>query len=297
MKKYFNTPTILAVAGFLFLFAGSISAQTSPCGETDYDCKIKYYQDLIKNDPKNTEAYYNLGLMFQKKSEYAQSVAMFDLYLNIGISDPVYMADGYYNRGYSQQRLGKHDQAVSDFTKAISLVPTEQSFYRDRGLSYNDLKNFPSAIADFTKAIEMNKDYASAYFGRGFAYMGQPDLARATADFTKVLALEPDNSEAFYNRGTIHYRLKEYAPAITDLSNYIALNQADPHFLADGYNTRGLCYFYLENSLKAVDDFTKAIQLAPTVKNGYEYRARAYRKLNKIALAETDEKQAALLGK
>lgn len=295
MKKYFNLYAVIAITVFLFLAAGNVAAQTSPCGATDYDCKIKYNQNQIKADPKNTEAYYNLGLAFQNKGEYAQSVAMFDLYLSIGVNNPEYMADGYYNRGFAQRNLGKNDLAIKDFTKAIGLAPTQALFYSDRGKAYNDLKNFALAVADFNKAIGLKSDHSTSYFGRGFAYMEQKDYVRAAADFTKVIALDPASYEAYYNRGTAYYHLKRYAESITDLNKYIALNQADTRFMADGYNSRGLSYLYSGSAVKAVGDFTKAIELAPAVKNGYVNRALAYRKLNKIVLAEADERKAATL--
>src|ERR1041384_5917006 len=142
MKKYFNLSAVIAILGVLFLTAGSAAAQNSPCGAKDYDCKITYYQNQIKTDPKNTENYYNLGIAFLNKGDYAQSVAMFDLYLAIGVDKPEYMADGYYNRGFAQRNLGRNDLAVKDFTRAIELVPTEALFYSDRGKAYNNLRTF-----------------------------------------------------------------------------------------------------------------------------------------------------------
>lgn len=280
---------------FLFLEAGIATGQPAKCAADDYDCRIKDYQAQIKADPKDVEAYYNLGLMYQKKGDYTSSLAMFDIYISTGTSNPEYLADGYNNRGFSLAHLGKDSLAVKDYTKAIELFSTNALFYANRGASYNTLKSFNLAVDDFTKAIGMKSDNSSWYFGRGFAYMELKNYVKALPDFTKVMALNPGDAEAYYNRGTIYYRTREYTKAISDLDKYIGLNQAHPQFMADGYENRGLAHFYLGNTQKAIDDFTKTIELDPKAKSAYGNRAMAYRKIGKVALAAADEKKAATL--
>lgn len=288
-------PVVFAIACFTAAAVRPVHAQT--CGETDYDCKIRLYQGLIKADAQNIEAYYNLGTAYQSKGDDVQAVAMYDIYITAGRSKPEYMADAYHNRGISQRRLGKNELAVSDYTKAIGLVPTDATTYQARGNAYSDLKNYDAAIADHTKAISLKPDLSSAYFGRGYAYMEKIDYEMAKADFTKALSINPGYAESYYNRGTIYYRQKDYPRAISDLDKYISLNLSESGLIADGYVNRGLALFYSGNTQKAIDDYTKAIELAPTMSNAYVNRALAYRKLNKIALALADEKKAAALDK
>lgn len=287
--------SLAVILSFLFLAVINIAAQATTCGAKDYDCQIRDYQGRIKANPKDAESYYSLGVSFHKKGDYAQAIAMFDIYLASSSVKPEYLADGYNYRGISYGKLEKNDLAIKDYTKAIELVPTEALFYSNRGSAYSRMQNFALAIADLTKAIGIKKDDAGLYFSRGYAYMELRDNEKALADFTQTLALDPTDDEAYYNRGTIYYRLKEYAKAITDLDKYISLNQADAIAMGDGYTNRGLSYFYLGNPTKAIDDFTKAIELSPKEKSAYKGRALAYRQVGKIALAEADEKKAAEL--
>jgi tetratricopeptide (TPR) repeat protein len=278
----------------MYLFSLSAHAQQAQCGETDYDCQIRLYRGQILGASIDPEAYYSLAAALQNKGDYAASIGFLDLYVASAGVKAEYLADGYNKRGYARKRLDQQTLAIEDFSKAIGLFP-KAFFYFNRGSSYASLKQYALAVTDQTKAISLDKNFSSAYFARGFAYMEQKTYPAAIADFTQVIALDPAESEAFYNRGTIYYRQKSYALAVADLDKYIALNNADEKNLADGYENRGLAHFFLGNTQKAIDDFTKAIQLAPAMKNAYLNRADAYRKLGKIDLAEADEKKAATL--
>jgi tetratricopeptide (TPR) repeat protein len=44
-----------------------------------------------------------------------------------------------------------HDQAILDYTKAISLDPQNSFAYFNRGISYDKKANYNEALEDFTK--------------------------------------------------------------------------------------------------------------------------------------------------
>lgn len=252
-----KTRIVIVLAVVVLTVTGALGQ--SPCKDTDYDCKIAALRTRIAAEPKNAELRYNLAAALQGKGLYQDSIRELTTYLSSGVTNAEYLADGYEARAKAYKNVGKYELAV----------------------------------ADYSELIRRRSGNAAAYFSRGYCYMELKDYPKSTADFTKVIALQPTNSEAFYNRGTIHYRLKEYTAAIADLTKYIDLNQAEPAYLADGYANRGLAYFFSGNAVKAADDETKAIGLNPNDKAFYRYRAQAYRKLGKIALADADEKKEA----
>jgi tetratricopeptide (TPR) repeat protein len=293
MKKIIGFPAIAAVT-FLFMTAFNASAQAPTCGKEDYDCQIKDFQARIKSKPKNYESYYFLGVAFYKKGEYAQAATAFDTYLASSKDKPEYLADGYNYRGITNEKLGKDDLAIKDYTKAIELLPTEALFYTNRAVIYTKMKDMPAVIENLSKAIELKKDDAMLYFNRGFAYMDQKDNDKAIADFSQAITLDPQYPLSYFNRGTTYYSQKEYAKAVADFDKFISLNSGDPSVVADGYLNRGQAKFALEDYQKAVEDFTKSIEISPK-KNAYLARANAYRALKKEDLAAADEKKAATL--
>src|SRR5512139_183805 len=80
-------------------------------------------------------------------------------------------AEGYNNRGFAYCQIGKYDQAISDFTKAIKINPRLAHAYNNRGAAYLYEDQYDQAISDFNKAIEIDPRLAHAYNNRGWAYM------------------------------------------------------------------------------------------------------------------------------
>jgi Flp pilus assembly protein TadD len=82
--------------------------------------------------------------------------------------------------------------------------------------------------------------------------------------------------------------------AIPDYEKYVSLI-SDPIYLSHGFMKLGLAHYSTASLQKALDDFTRVIELRPTWPNGYSARAVLYREMKKTTLAEADEKRAAEL--
>ena len=57
--------------------------------------------------------------------------------------------------------LGKPEEAIKDYTKAIELDPKDAEAYNNRGTEFSSLGKSEEAIKDYTKAIELNPQYMS----------------------------------------------------------------------------------------------------------------------------------------
>jgi len=57
--------------------------------------------------------------------------------------------DAYYNRGIAYSRLGQYEQAIEDYDKAIRLDPQYVGIYWDRGIAYSRLGQYERAIDDY----------------------------------------------------------------------------------------------------------------------------------------------------
>ena len=103
--------------------------------------------------------------------------------------------------GEDFEAQGLHDQAIADYTQAISLKSDFAQAYFDRGYAYEAKDLHDQAIADYTQAIALKPDADDAYLNRGVAYGGKGLNDQAIADFTKAIALSPDQALAYYDRG------------------------------------------------------------------------------------------------
>ncbi len=136
--------------------------------------------------------------LFSNPSFWVASGGLVLLFVIVGISNlsPFPESESFYiERGIKYADYSNYDDAIDDYTKAISLNPKSASAYMWRGRSHSFQAHYDAAIADFNKAISLNPNYAKAYYERGdaYRYKGQNDLA--VADYNKTIYIDP-NSEA-----------------------------------------------------------------------------------------------------
>ena len=98
------------------------------------------------------------------------------------------LANAYQNRGIAYVQKNLYDQAIADFSKALSFNPNDVDIYYDRGTSYSLKDLYDRAIADFTRSISLKPDYAYAYNNRGTAYNAKALYDQAIADEIRAIS-------------------------------------------------------------------------------------------------------------
>lgn len=67
--------------------------------------------------------------------------------------------------------------------------------YYNRGNTYNKLSNFTAAITDYTQAIRINSQYIYAYANRGASYQSLGKKQEALEDLQKAAKLFEDKGD------------------------------------------------------------------------------------------------------
>jgi len=222
-------------------------------------------------EPITAETHYNNGVSSFDKGEYDQAIADYTQAITL---DPNY-TEAYHNRGMTYRSKGNYDQAISDYTQAITLNPDSPQTslsYNGRGIAYADQKEYDQAIVDFTEAIVLDPDYAEAYHNRGLTYHNKGNYDQALSDYAQTIALDPEYILAYSNRGLLYYIQKKYDQAIIDYTQAIAL---DPDY-AMPYISRGIVYSEQKEYDQAIADFTEGIILNPDDAMAYINRGLTY---------------------
>jgi tetratricopeptide (TPR) repeat protein len=133
-----------------------------------------------------------------------------------------------YNRAQVRAGLGRHDEAVDDYTAVIALDPNYAEYHFDRAALYRRLGKNDDALADYDEAIRLSPPFPEAYYNRGDLRSDLGDTAGAVADFTYVLELDPDFIDAYVNRAGIHLDRGDPAAALRDAEAGLARSPDNP---------------------------------------------------------------------
>lgn len=96
------------------------------------------------------------------------------------------------------------------------------------------------------------------------------DYEEAVEGLTEVLSANPYNTEALVWLAKAQFKLEQYDISIENYSKLINLLPT----IADLYSDRGLCYHMAGEYKSALLDFNKAVELEP--ENAYRYSCRAF---------------------
>ena len=197
----------------------------------------------------------------------------------------------YNNRGNVKFVLEKHQEAIADYNKAIELNSKYTQAYNNRGNVKFVLGKHQEAIEDYNEAIELDPKYTKAYNNRGNAKSELGQHQEAIEDYNKAIELDPQDAIAYYNRGLVNQNLENYPAAIVDYNKAIEL---DPKY-TQAYNNRGLVNQDLENYKEAIADYNKAIELNPQDAKNYSNQDHANSALGKHQEAIKDISKAKTL--
>ena len=224
---------------------------------------------MDEKEKEKLNYYYNRGDTFFDLGKFEEAIQNYDKAIELDSNvNSIY----YYNRGNAYFSLGKFENAIQDYNKAIDLNPNDDLSYNNRGNAYFSLGKFEDAIQDYNKAIDLNPNDASYYNNRGTTFANLEKYEDAIQDYNKTIDLNPNDNSAYFNRGTAFSYLNEYEKAIQDYNKAIDLNPNDD----SAYFNRGIAFTNLSNYEKAIQDYNKAIELEPNNASYYNNRGSLY---------------------
>ncbi len=206
---------------------------------------------------KDAQIYLYRGLAYKKQEKFDEALDDFNLVIKY---DPAHI-EGYLERGKVLRAAKKFKEAFLDFNQAARLAPRNPEVYNNRGELWYNMDKLPRAIKDFTQAIKVDSNNIKAYNSRGLTYKKMGENSRASDDFTRAIRLAPDEEEAYINRGELFLDGKKWELALDDFNEAIRCNPES----AVGYHYRGLVKKNLGESIEALGDYTKVIELKPNI--------------------------------
>ena len=185
------------------------------------DAALAYLGDCIKKNPNFLEAYTVRGELYTEMGNFHDALNDFEEVIKIDPKEP----EAYFLRGLLYVKSGGDiNKALNDFNKTIELDANHAGAYTNRANMYIKKEEFQKAISDCTKAIELSPDSMEPYYNRGLAYANIEEVGKALEDYSMVINLTPENAEAFAKRGLLHSQLGNVQEAIRDYNKFLELD-------------------------------------------------------------------------
>jgi tetratricopeptide (TPR) repeat protein len=200
-------------------------------------------------------------------------------------------ATAHLGRGDAHRAARDFDRAIDAYAQALKLEPHSAVGFNNCGLARSGRGDHDAAIEDFTQALRFDPKLGAAHLNRGAAHHRRGDHARAIDDYTAAIRLLPTSAVALNNRGLALLDQGELAKAIADFDRAL---EKDPR-LASAFNNRGLAQSRSGELEKAIADFNEAIRLQPRFARAFFNRGIAHEKKGDNARAEADRREAARL--
>lgn len=99
---------------------------------------------------------------------------------------------------------------------SFQQIPNAIDIFFKKGLESSQSGNYEQAIKDFSKAISLNANYAEAYYNRGIVFFEMKQNEKGMADFDKAINLMPDNGMFYFQRGNKKWLMLDKEGACMD---------------------------------------------------------------------------------
>lgn len=305
------------MANFLNKFFSSFKKKE----ESNKSNPTEHTLEQLNQEKKSLESYTR-GLEFYEENNFDEALKSFDeAILNEIVKDTAI----YQYRGNCFQQLDRHPNAIKDFTNSITQEPNDWEVYYYRANSYeemHDSKNQYSDIRRVKEILESKRNllkYEEDRLRSCIDELRRLETEIGFQDEKKAIEEQYENLIQELRKNNKKYSEKEPIPRKIYISTYeqsirkgLAFDKEDKKDIALEYydyaigknvtDDKAFCLraFCLQNLgfyLDAIDDFTKAIALAPDDCNLYFGRGSSYFSIKDFKLAIENGKEAVKFAK
>jgi len=154
----------------------------------NYDGAIAGYLEILKENPDDISALYELGFSYFVKGEYQKS-------LEIANKGSLYKSDllaGFYTlMGNDLDHLGEGDKAMKVYREGIKQFPSNVQLHYNLAVALISAKKDDEAKKSFKNALSVGPDHPSSHLGLSQLYQNDNNKIPAMMAACRFLVLEP----------------------------------------------------------------------------------------------------------
>lgn len=271
----------------LFRLRADVYALVGQLANARADYTLALNVDPNNADLLNVRGYFLMtqGLIDEAKADLSKAVELAPS-----------LSPAWNNRGLVALAKKDYANAEADFTKAIEVDRKYADALNNRGFARLKQQKYDSALVDLKAAIKVDPKYTTAWNNCGLAYMAQEDYPSAVEAFNKTVSLAPTDVRWLNHRRAALLKLEKFEEAAADerkIRWLAGLNQLTQNAVANARSAkawinRGSYLVQGSEFGAAVQDFSRALALAPGNTLALNGRAAAWLNTGEIQKAITD---------
>lgn len=162
-------------------------------------------------------------------------------------------------RGASFCTLGRFEEAIACFDKAVEIEPQYSHAWSNKGVVLYQLGRNNDALKCFEAALSIDSNDAMAWCNAGnvLSTLGRHEEAIKCCD--RALALDPSDPTTWNNKGNAHHALGRHDEAISCYDKAITTDRRD----ARGWSNKGGSLRALGRHSEAVEVYANALGINP----------------------------------
>lgn len=193
---------------------------------------VGHYSHVIFLNPKNRDAYNNIGLLLHDLGE----LGLAKHYFSKAISVDAQFFVSHHNLADLYVKLGDFRSAISHYKIAISIEPRHRESYLNLSNVYYQLGQSKDALEYINEAIRADESFAGSYHNKGNILLATGRFADAEVQFRTAIKLSPVAvSSHFALSNLISYTLDDpHLLTMEDLEKRNVISNADKCYLFSG---------------------------------------------------------------
>lgn len=180
-----------------------------------FEKAINAYKESLKYDSINSQAYNDLGVVYQAREDYLAAIKPYRKAIEI---NPKNIA-ALHNLGNSLLFLRRYTEALGIFSQTLKLSPEDIVALNGLGAAYVAVGMYEEARAVLSHALNNDASSVVARVNLGVLNYKLGDLQAAEQLFLESLKTDPVNTEAEHNLGVVRDALATEGQDVTILNS------------------------------------------------------------------------------
>lgn len=200
--------------------------------QQDFEGAIKSYKKALEINSKNELANYEIALTYFAMQNYKMAMEHGETVVKL---DGEHLVPAYILLGSALDNLGKTDESIKLFKKAIKKTDGHYLLHYNLGLNYYKIQDRENSQKSILNAIEMNPNHATSHLVLGLLHDEMGNKVQSTLAFYYFLLLEPDSKRSSTAVGALNDNLGKNVEQDPNKPNTIniSLNSgSDSEFMA-----------------------------------------------------------------